>query len=175
MNTALEFVVAGLTIGSTLSLVAIGLVLTYRTSGILNFAQGALAIVAVDAYIWFTVNRGWSWQVATICSVIGVGAVMGLALSPFGRVLSRAPSGPQVVATIGLLLAIQSASNLILPKLPGTTPHFVRPPMSYDTVKIGGVYVGYDQLIIMGVAAAGALALWVFLRFSRLGLAMRAV
>jgi ABC-type branched-subunit amino acid transport system ATPase component/branched-subunit amino acid ABC-type transport system permease component len=171
----LTFVVAGVTVGSVFALVASGLVLTYRTSGVLNFAHGALAIVSVDAYIYFTFNLGLPWQAGAALAVVGVGAVAGLLLEPLARFLVRVAPARQVVATIGLLVAIQSASTLLGPHLFGTHPHFVLPPLPGATVSISGVNVGEDQIIIMVVSLVVGLALWAFLARTRSGLAMRAV
>jgi ABC-type branched-subunit amino acid transport system ATPase component/branched-subunit amino acid ABC-type transport system permease component len=169
------FVVVGLTFGAIYGLAATGISLTYKISGILNFAQGALAIVAVDAYIYLTINRGYSWQVATFVSVFVVGAAVGLAFELLARVLIRAAPALRVAATVGVLLAIQGGAALIGPHLIGSTPHFSLPPFPATTVDIAGVKVGEDQLIIMGVSLAMMVALFGFLRFSRVGLALRAV
>lgn len=175
MSDFLTFLVAGVTVGSAYALVAVGLVLTYKASGILNFAQGGLAIVAVDAYIYFTVNLGWSWELGAVASVVGVGALMGLALEPLGRLLRRAAPAHRVVAMIGLLIAIESGSGLIGPYLAGSTPHQSPPPLPGGTVLIAGVYVGEDQITIMAVTLLAAIVLWAFLSRTRSGISMRAV
>jgi len=175
VSNILVFVVAGITTGSIYGLIAIGLALTYKTSGVLNFAQGALAIVAVDAYIYLTVNLGYPPYLAAVLSVLVVGAVMGLAFEVLGRLLVRAVPAVSVVATIGVLLAIQGLSSLIGPDLIGGRPHPVLPPLPGATVRIAGVNVGEDQLIIMGVTLVVVLALSGFLKVFRVGLALRAV
>lgn len=175
MNDILIFVVAGITNGSIYGLIAIGLALTYKTSGILNFAQGALAIVAVDSYIFLTINRGFPPYLAAAISVLVVGSVVGLVFEVLGRVLARAIPALTVVATVGVLLGIQGLSTLIGPDLTGTRPHLVLPPLPGATIQIAGVNVGEDQLIIMAVTLVAVLALSGFLRLSRVGLALRAV
>jgi ABC-type branched-subunit amino acid transport system ATPase component/branched-subunit amino acid ABC-type transport system permease component len=171
----MTFVVAGTTVGSVYALVAVGLVLTYRTSGVLNFAQGALALIAVEAYIFFTANLKLSWQVGAALSVFGVGCLLGLLLEPLGRILGTVSSTKQVVATVGLLIAIQSAVGLIGPKVGGAHPRYLRPPLPSETVVIARVHIGVDQIIIVAVSLVVLLALWAFLRATRMGLAMRAV
>ncbi len=175
MSDFLTFVVAGVTVGSVFALVASGLVLTYRTSGVLNFAFGALAIVAVDAYVYFAFNLGLPWPAGAALAVVGVGAVAGLLLEPLARHLVKVAPALQVVATIGLLVAIQSASTLLGPHLFGSHPHVVLPPLPGGTVSISGVNVGEDQIIIMVVSLVVSVALGAFLARTRLGLAMRAV
>jgi ABC-type branched-subunit amino acid transport system ATPase component/branched-subunit amino acid ABC-type transport system permease component len=171
----MTFVVAGTTVGSVYALVAVGLVLTYRTSGVLNFAQGALALIAVEAYIFFTANLKLSWQVGAALAVFGVGCLLGVLLEPLGRILGTVSSTKQVVATVGLLIAIQSAVELIGPKIGGAHPRYLAPPLPSETVVIARVHIGVDQIIIVAVSLVVLLALWAFLRATRMGLAMRAV
>ena len=175
MSDLLTFVVAGVTVGSVYALVATGLVLTYRISGVLNFAHGALAIVAVDAYIWFSFNLGLPWPAGAALAVVGVGGLAGLLLERLARFLVSVAPARQVVATIGLLVAIQSASTLVGPHLFGSHPHVVPPPLPGGTVSVIGVNVGEDQIIIMAVSLVVTLALGAFLARTRSGLAMRAV
>jgi ABC-type branched-subunit amino acid transport system ATPase component/branched-subunit amino acid ABC-type transport system permease component len=175
MSEIFIFVVVGLTFGALYGLAATGLTLTYKISGVLNFAQGGLAIVAVDAYIYLTFNRGYSWQTAAFVSVFVVGAIVGLLFELLGRVLVRGAPALRVAATVGVLLAIQGGAGLIGPHLVGSHPHFIFPPLPGDNVDIGGVNVGQDQLIIMAVSLGAMVALFLFLKFTRLGLALRAV
>jgi len=163
LSDFLTFVVAGITVGSVFALVAVGIVLTYRTSGILNFAQGALAIVAVEIYVYFTANLKLSWELSSVLAVIGGGIAMGLILERLARVLTRATPAHQVVATVGLLIAIQAGAILIGPYLPGSHPRFQPPPFSGNTVRIAGVNVGWDQIIIMAGSVGVACVLWAFL------------
>ena len=175
MNVFFTFIVAGVTVGSVFGLVAVGLVLTYRTSGVLNFAEGGLAIVAVDAYIYFTANLKLSWEIGALLAVVGVGCLCGVLLEPLGRVLARVAPAHQVVATIGLLIAIESASTLLGPHLAGGSPRFLPPPLPGGTVSIGGVNVGEDQIIIIAVSLVVVFGLWAFLSVTRMGMSMRAV
>ena len=84
----LLFIIAGLTTGSVYSLAGVGLVLTYKTSGVFNFAHGALA--TVSAYLFYTlhVQHGMPWPLAAVISVFVVGAVCGLLLELVARRLN---------------------------------------------------------------------------------------
>ena len=77
----------------------------------------------------------------------------------------------QVVATVGLVLVVQGFFSATFGTLARTFPAW----LPQHTVKIGGVYVGYDQMIITGIALAATVALFVFFRRTRLGVAMRGV
>ena len=74
----LPFIVIGLVDGAVYGLAAVGLVLTYRTSGIFNLALGALA--AVSAYVMYelVVQHSWPWPLAVAVAVLIVGPIMGL-------------------------------------------------------------------------------------------------
>jgi ABC-type branched-subunit amino acid transport system ATPase component/branched-subunit amino acid ABC-type transport system permease component len=175
VSDVLVFIVAGMTLGSLYGLTATGLTLTYKTSGILNFAHGALAIVAVDAYIYLSINRGWSWELSAFVAIVIVGALMGIVLERLGRSVVSAAPALRVVAMVGLSVAITGATALIGRRLIGSHPHFHPPPLPGTTVKLAGVYVGKDQLIVIAVSLVAVAALWLFLRGSRTGVALRAV
>jgi ABC-type branched-subunit amino acid transport system ATPase component/ABC-type branched-subunit amino acid transport system permease subunit len=175
VNDILTFVVAGLTIGSLYGLTATGLTLTYKTSGILNFAHGSIALIAVDAYIYLAINRGWVWQAAAIAAVFVVGPVVGILFGILGRRLVGAPPALRVAATVGVSVAISGAAVLVGPHLIGPNPRFQPPPLPLDTVEIAGVFVGQDQIIIVLVSLVAVTALSLHLRFSRTGVALRAV
>jgi len=109
------FVVTGLSAGAVYALAGVGLVLTYKTSGVFNFAHGALATVAAYAFFELSVSQGWSWPLAAFVSVVVVGTIMGLVLEPFARRLRSVSLPVQVAATVGLLLAVQAVVALAYP------------------------------------------------------------
>ncbi|HEY0397264.1 MAG TPA: branched-chain amino acid ABC transporter permease/ATP-binding protein, partial [Acidimicrobiia bacterium] len=107
MRQILPFLVVGLTAGSLYGLAALGLVLTYRTSGVFNFAHGALGAGA--SYLFFTLHWtwGWPWPLAVLVSVGLFGGVAGVIVERLTRALVEARVATIIVATIGLLLFIQ--------------------------------------------------------------------
>ena len=66
MSSILPFVVAGVAPGSLYGLSAVGLVLTYKTSGIFNFGHGALATAAAYVFYWTTTDLRWDWRVGVV-------------------------------------------------------------------------------------------------------------
>ena len=171
MSGLLPFIVIGLVSGSVYGLAAMGLVLTYKTTGVFNFAHGAVATGA--AYLFFELQsrNGIPWPLAlalTVAVVAGAGApVMELV----GRRLRRVPVATQVVATVGLLLAIQGLVVAVFGASAMSFPAY----LPDHTVRLPGVYVGINQIVIFAVAALLAIALFVFFRRSRSGLSMQAV
>jgi ABC-type branched-subunit amino acid transport system ATPase component/branched-subunit amino acid ABC-type transport system permease component len=172
MNALLPFVILGITVGSVYGLTGTGLVLTYKTSGIFNFAQGAVA--TTGAYVFYILHDDVlhvpAVPTALIC-VFVVGPVLGLGMEAMARRLADASATMQVVATIGVVLLVQGFFSATFGALARTFP----PWLPQHTVKIGSVFIGEDQMIITGLALAATIALFLFFRKTRLGLAMRGV
>ncbi len=172
MNALLPFVILGITAGSVYGLTGTGLVLTYKTSGIFNFAQGAVA--TTGAYTFYILHDDVlhlpAVPTALIC-VFVLGPVLGLGMEAMARRLADASATMKVVATIGLVLVVQGFFSATFGTLARTFPAW----LPQHTVKVGGVFVGEDQMIITGIALAATMALFLFFRRTRLGLAMRGV
>ena len=172
MNALLPFVILGITAGSVYGLTGTGLVLTYKTSGIFNFAQGAVA--TTGAYVFYILHDDVlhlpAVPTALIC-VFVVGPVLGLGMEAMARRLADASATMKVVATVGLVLVVQGFFSATFGTLARTFPAWL-PQRTFD---IGGVFIGEDQMIITGIALAATVALFLFFRRTRLGLAMRGV
>jgi len=171
MSSILPFVIVGLTSGAIYGLTGTGLVLTYKTSGILNFAYGALATVAAYAFYWMWVQEHLPWPVAGVIAVVVLGTAMGLGMELLGRRLSEVSAAMKIVGTIGIVLVVEGLALAIYGDSGRQVPQFL-PTSSF---KIGGVFVGYDQVIIIGISLLIAGGLFAYLRSSRTGTAMRAV
>src|SRR5215510_10644240 len=113
MTDFLNYLVPGISDGSVFALAALGLVLTYKTSGIFNFAHGALA--ATGAYVFYEgyVEQGLPWPVAMLIALLVVGVLGGLLLERLATLLAPAPTVATVVATVGLLVLLQSLMTAI--------------------------------------------------------------
>ena len=186
-----NLVFSGLVTGAIYSIMASGLVLTYTTSGIFNFAHGAVAFAT--AYLYYQLNTGLGVPIApsiVICAFI-FAPLLGLLLDRILlRRLAKAPVYARIVGTIGLLVALPAlvqwavvslgndvlnlgfAGNGALTEgapVPGLwkTPH--------DNYKIGGVVLNSDQIAVFVMAALAAIVLWFVIRKTRVGLEMRAV
>src|SRR5204862_114714 len=104
MNSLLPFIVVGLATGAVYGLAGVGLVLTYRTSGVFNFAHGAVA--SAGAYLFYELHNkhGLAWPLAVAVCVLLLGPAMGVVLELIGRRLAGQSAALRVVATVGLLL-----------------------------------------------------------------------
>src|SRR2546421_2106246 len=107
MNDLIPFIIVGLTTGSVYGLAALGLVLTYKTSGLFNFAHGAIAAVAAYVFYALHVERHVAWPLAAIAAVLIFGPLAGLLMELLARRLSVATTANKIIATLGILIAIQ--------------------------------------------------------------------
>jgi ABC-type branched-subunit amino acid transport system ATPase component/branched-subunit amino acid ABC-type transport system permease component len=171
----LPFVVIGLTTGSVYALAATGLVLTYRTSRIFNFAHGSLATVTVLLFYALVFRAGVPWKVAAALTVLGVGPAVGVAFQVLGRRLTPLSTEAKVLATIGLVLFIGGAATLWGGDVYGGGTATAPPALPSSLVRIGGVNIGIDQIIIVGVGLAAAILLHLTVEHTKLGYSMRAV
>ncbi|HKN37644.1 MAG TPA: branched-chain amino acid ABC transporter permease, partial [Acidimicrobiia bacterium] len=171
MSDFWPFVIAGLTTGSLYGLAAMGLVLTYKTSGIFNFAHGAIAAGA--AYIFYELNtrNDVPWPLAALIVMLVVAPIAGVLTERIARGLADAPPSAKIVATIGLLLMVSGTATAIFGAAAINFPQF----LPVDTHGFAGVNLGTDQMISMVVALVSAIGLYSFFKFSKTGVAMRGV
>jgi ABC-type branched-subunit amino acid transport system ATPase component/branched-subunit amino acid ABC-type transport system permease component len=170
VNEFLPFIVVGLATGAVYGLAGIGLVLTYKTSGIFNFGYGAVAALVAFAF-YFLWEHGLPWGAAAAISVVVIAPLLGLLLELMARTLAGASETVKVVATVGLILVAESIGTLWFPVNPPTFPTFL--PQS--TVRMLGVNVTWAQIILFVFSAVAAAALYWFFRSFRPGIVMRAV
>jgi ABC-type branched-subunit amino acid transport system ATPase component/branched-subunit amino acid ABC-type transport system permease component len=167
----MPFIVIGLTIGSVYGLAATGLVLTYKTSGIFNFAYGALASVSVFVFYELHVRHHWPWPIAAVACVFVLGPVMGVLLELLARQLMGADRTLQIAAMVGLILWTVALTDVWFRNVRGR----FRPFLPTRTVRVFDVNLQWQQIIVAIIAFVGAGALYCFLRFTRRGIEMRAV
>ncbi|MBT2442504.1 ATP-binding cassette domain-containing protein [Streptomyces sp. ISL-36] len=186
MGDLLGFVLSGLVSGALYALLATGLVLSYSASGLFNFAHGATAYLCALAFYELHSGFGWPAVPTALLLVLVVAPGLGWCLDRvMFRKLSRVGETAQIVATIGLLVALPAAGLWAVELLeragapvhpaenqfglPGVGPS---PAVSWQPVD--GVGVDSDQLITWVTTALVAAGLWVLMRHTRLGLLLRA-
>jgi len=171
MNSLLPFIVVGLATGAVYGLAGVGLVLTYRTSGVFNFAHGAVA--SAGAYLFYELHNkhGVPWPLSVAVCVLLLGPAMGVALELIGRRLAGTTAALRVVATVGLLLMLLGLATIVYGPAVITLPQF----LPTKTFKVTGVNVGWDQVILVMVGVVASAGLTLILRRTRLGMAMRGV
>jgi len=161
----LPFIVIGLTAGSVYGLAGTGLVLTYKTSGVFNFAYGAIAAVAAYVFYWLHVQQGMAWQPAALLCLFVLGPLMGLVLELLTRMLSDVGVQYQIAGMIGLTLGIEALLRLWGNSWSDPGQYVLFPDfLPTETFTVFDVNVGYNQLITMIVALVSAIGLYLFFR-----------
>lgn len=167
----LPFIVIGFTDGSIYAIAALGLALSYKTSGVFNFAHGAVAVGA--AYVFYQCHTlsGLPWPMAAAIAVFGYGTLAGFMFERLAARISSAATSFRITGTLGALLIVQSLAQAHYGAAPLPFQRF----LPHSSTQVLGVSVEADQFITMAIAALAAVGLAVFFRRSRLGTAMRAV
>jgi branched-chain amino acid transport system permease protein len=179
------FVVLGLAVGAVYSVLAASLASIYLATGVINFAQGSIALWAVWATAQLRENGVLVLPVGSAgltggtpmgaAAAVAIGAFCGLAWAALAhlvvfRPLRRAPMLSQVVASVGLMLLIQALVTIRF----NTESTTAAPILTSATVKVDGAVVNVSNLILGLLAVLVSMALWAYFRFTRAGVATRA-
>lgn len=166
-----QLLLSGLALGSIYGLVAIGFVLIYRASGLLNFAQGDIYMLGAFVGLLVVQQLELPFWVAFLVSIVVVGLVgMMIERLAFRRLEGR-PGMGLLIASIGVSIIIQNSAIIIW----GADYRPFPPLFASRTVALWGLRTSPQPLLILLLATLLILALTLFLRFTKSGRAMRAV
>lgn len=173
----LDLTVAGLSQGGVLALSGLGLVLTFRATGVLNFAHGAIGMFV--AYVLWQLVQQWGWPVAIAApiAIAGVGPGIGVLLDlGVFRPLERrhASMAEKLVATLGVFVLLVGLATVLWTAQTRTDPVALFPNRSIELFGTG-VSAGIDQITTLLLAVGLTGLLLVVLRSTQLGRNMRAV
>jgi len=167
------FFIIGLAISAVYAISATGLVVTYITSGVFNFAHGAIGMFLAFVYWELRVDQGWPTPVALAVTLLVIAPSIGVLLDVLVMrpLLKGASVATKLVVTVALLLAFQGAAVAIwgiqLRTLPGL--------WGERAYRILGLNITWDQTTTILAAVAVAVGFRALFRRTRLGVAMRAV
>jgi branched-chain amino acid transport system permease protein len=171
------YIISGLVVGSIYAISALGLVLTYTSSRVFNFAHGALAYAIAIFYYYLTRQNGWSIAAAAPFTILVVAPLLGLLLYVvlFKRLTHATPT-VRLVSTVGLWVAIPAITRLVFPF--ASTEIFnpeglVSSPADPNFLKVFGTYVNENQFVVIVSAVVIALAATLVRRLTPVGLASR--
>jgi branched-chain amino acid transport system permease protein len=170
MQQFFQQLISGLAEGSVYSSLALALVLIYKATEVINFAQGEMAMFTT--YIaWALIEHHHIAYWYAFFLTLGIAFVFGLGLQRVViRPLERASVLTVVMATIALLVILNGLAAWIWsPQL-----QFFPSPFPTTTWVVGGVHISKQDTGTLGITIASVVVLWLFFRFTKLGLAMRA-
>src|SRR5207253_7698838 len=171
----------GVYLGCLYVMVALGLTLIYGVLNQINFAHADFVTVgAFTAY--FTVTRlatkllGLPDAAAYLLSIFtafGIGALLGLAVNAavFAPLRERGDELRPLIATIGVSVLLENFQLWLF----GPIPYQFDSPFSRETIRVGRIFFSAQSVLVVAVSAAAIAALYVFMRFTFLGKALRAV
>jgi branched-chain amino acid transport system permease protein len=170
MSYFANLVMSGLVIGSLYGLVAMGFAIVYRATGMVNFAQGEIMMLIAYMSYTFATIPGMSFLPLIVC-VIVVSILLGLLIEwAFIRPMLGEPMFSRVMVTIGLAVVIRSVVILFW----GVSPTIFPRPFGNDVIRFGEFALYPGQIFALASLAILCLAMWLFFRRSRVGIAMRA-
>ena len=172
MAETITLLLLGLGAGSLIALSALGLVLMYRSSGVVNFATGGIGM-ACSYVMWdLTRNAGWSAAPAGLAAVL-VGAALGVLTYVLVMVLPRASSNlTRVIATLAVLIILESVAQLHY----GPNPLSVNQFLPTGSLNLGGgVSIPSSRLILLAAAAILAVSLGAVYTRTTFGIATTAL
>jgi branched-chain amino acid transport system permease protein len=170
LSSWLDHSLNGLIIGNVYALLAVGLALIFGVSNLINFAHGS--VYTVGAFIGWAALVLLKWPLLpTLAAVVAGSALLGMAIERIGlRPLAGAPRIAPLLATIGISFVLDQLVQLIA----GPDPRALPNPLPTWRLQIGGGTIGALDLLIAGIGLTSAAVLFGFLRFTRLGWAVRA-
>jgi branched-chain amino acid transport system permease protein len=170
MPDLLPFLISGLGVGAVYALSGVGLVVLYRSSGVLNFAFGALG--AVGAYVaWSALDQGWPLVLAALAAVatsVAIALAYGRLLAP--RLAERDPT-VRSIGTLGLALIVLGFTEWFW----GEQPRRLVLPTDAGAIEFADVRLTHTRVLGLAIAVAMMAAVGALLARTRIGLAMRAL
>jgi branched-chain amino acid transport system permease protein len=170
MEQLAQQVVSGLAIGAVYASLALALVLIYRTTKVVNFAQGEMGMFTTFLAWSLITNHGFSYWPAfaltLVLAFIGGVGIERLVIRP----VEHASHLTVIMVTIALFVILNGLAGWIWSAETRSFPS----PFTGDPIRVGGVSFGRHEIGIIVVTLVVVALLWVFFRFTKLGLAMRA-
>jgi branched-chain amino acid transport system permease protein len=164
------FALLGLSTGALIAGIGLGVVLSYRGSGIINLATGASAMVAAYLFLWLR-TEGFGSAVALVLALAGAVAVAVVVEVVVFRPLRSSSPLSSLVASLGVLLTAQATLDLIVG---GGDSRIVPSVLPQGLLTIFGTRIPVDRFWLTGIVVLAAAVLWALYRWSQFGLSTRA-
>src|SRR5688572_1025700 len=171
MDVFLQLTFTGLSNGMVYALIAVGFVIIYKASDVINFAQGEFLLLGAYLAFAFIAQVGLPWHLG-VAATLMVALLIGLVVERFVlRPLIGEPIISMIMVTIGLSSVVKALVNGIWGSAPHSFPSF----LPSNPIRLLGVVVTEDRLLTIGLAALLLGLFTLFFRYTRDGIAMRAI
>jgi len=171
MDLFIQLTLTGLTNGAILALAALGFVLIYKSSDILNFAQGEFLLIGAYVTYAMIAQFGMAWPLGLLLTLV-VSIVLGVVVE---RLVLRPLIGEPIISVIMVTIGLSSLLRAIVSTIWGNQPRAFPPFIPSEPVNVLGATVGADRLwaIVVAIVMLGLFNF--FFKRSKEGIAMRAV
>ena len=171
MGQLAQILVGGVLQGSVFAIVALGISLVYRVTGIINLVQGGFCTIGALALYTFADDFGWPLPVAFLAAIAATSA-LGLLLGAvtFVPALSRLPTGSMLMLTVGLLTFINGLALVVW----GSQPYAVTAFTGEQPIDVFGILVPSQGLWIAGLALIIIIGIWLLMAHTAVGKALTA-
>ena len=170
MQYFIQLIVTGLVLGSVYAMVALGFVLIYKSSSVINFAQGELVLIGAYMALWLTVSLHIPFLISFILTLI-FAVLLGFAIERlFLRPMIGEPILSVIMLTIGLSLLLRGLVIILW----GTETRVFPPIFSQNPVKIGFVRISQVYLWSLILSVIFLVIFTLFFKYTDIGIAMRA-
>ena len=166
----LQLLISGISQGCVYGLIALGFVLIYKATEMVNFAQGDVMMLGAYVAITFIELWNWPWLAGLVAAVL-VMALVGVALE---RLLLRPMLGEPHFAVLMLTIGLGFVLRAVAGAVWGNEPRSLSTPYSGEVMRLGEAVLGYENIAVIVGTAGLCLGLFLFFRFTRIGIAMQA-
>jgi branched-chain amino acid transport system permease protein len=169
-----QFLITGLSLGGVYALSGVGMVVLYRATGVLYLAFGAVG--AMGALIAWQLSQqdGWNIWLSFAVAILFGGVITLVYGMIFGPALAGRDPLVKATATLGLLLILLGVMDLLWPSSGGAS-RALTIPTDNNTFQVGQISVTYTNVIALALGLVITIVTAAFLRFTKLGTAMRAM
>ena len=172
MHDFIIFTIGGLAASGIYAITASGLTLTYTTTGIFNWAHGAIGMVCAFAYWQMSIGWGWPTLISMLVCLFVLAPAIGIVIEvAVMRRLEGVSEASKLVVTLSIALMLLGAAQWIWNP---STYRALPPLFNNDTLVLGSVRISYNDVTVLILALVVAIGLRLFLYRTRIGVTMRA-
>jgi branched-chain amino acid transport system permease protein len=170
MTEFLQLLFQGVSLGATYALIALGFVVVYRASGVINFAQGAMLLAGAYTISWLATDVGVPFLPAVLAAV----ALLALAGAGFQIAVLRRVSGEPTFVLVMITIGAGIVVTSLMEALFGTAPRLLGDPWGSSSFRVGDVTINEVKVWGILVTCAALAIYFAFDRWTRWGLAVQA-